>query len=336
VSSAIITAAKSTGMPDGVYSHLQDAGFNVGKQLVSHTDVKAVGFTGSFAGGKALFDLAGQRPEPIPVFAEMGSVNPVIILPEALEQGGGEIALDYTGSITLGSGQFCTNPGILIGIDSEAFGLFSSSLGQNISQIQSSTMLNKGIFENYRSRKSEALQQTGVTILSSDPQNDNATLNAGKPVVSSIDASDFIANPKLHEEVFGPYSLIIKCRDRTSLEKVVDRLNGQLTITVMATENDLKQHGSLLSQLREKAGRLIMNGVPTGVEVCPSMQHGGPFPASTDSRFTSVGIAAIKRFVRPICFQEWPEAFLPPELKDENPFGIWRTVNSEMTKEEIL
>ena len=331
---AIINAAISSGMPEGIFSHVQDSGFHAGNQLVSHPGVKAVGFTGSFSGGKALYSLAQKRKTPIPVFAEMGSVNPVFLLPGAMDANPEKMAEQYAGSITLGAGQFCTNPGLLIGLNSEALQHFADALGNAISDTKASVMLNKGMFDNYRNRKSQMLEQNGIETIT-DTQDDNSDINAGNPVVAAVKASDFIANPTLHEEVFGPYSLLVRCNDRDELTKVVANMPGQLTVTVMATERDLREYSGLIHLLREKAGRLILNGVPTGVEVCPSMQHGGPYPATTDVRFTSVGTAAIKRFVRPLSFQNWPETLLPPELHNDNPMDIWRLVNGSYTKDKI-
>ncbi len=334
VASAIISAAKATGMPEGVFSHVQDSGFQAGNRLVNHPGVRAVGFTGSFSGGKALYDLAQKRETPIPLFAEMGSINPVLLLPGVIEANPGKVAEMYAGSITLGAGQFCTNPGLLIGLKSEALQRFAGALGKAISEANASVMLNSGIYENYRSRKAQMLGQKGIDIISGNPD-DQRELNAGNPTVAAVNAPDFIANPTLHEEVFGPYSLLVRCSDSDELTDVISTIKGQLTITVMATEGDLEAYSGLIHLLREKAGRLILNGVPTGVEVCPSMQHGGPYPATTDARFTSVGTAAIKRFVRPLSFQDWPEELLPPELQNDNQLGIWRLVNSRFTKDKI-
>ena len=329
VASAIIEAARKTGMPDGVFSHLQDAGFSVGQQLVTASEVKAVTFTGSFKGGKALFDLANTRKEPIPFFAEMGSTNPIILLPGALKDNPSELAKMIAGSITLGSGQFCTNPGLLIGVDNTLLEPFKQCLGEEISAIASSTMLNKRILDNYEQKKSEAIRQNSVISLSN---NSDDSENKGTPLVASVESEVFVTNPKLQEEVFGPYSLVVNCSDRTQLDHVVDQLKGQLTVTIMGTPEDLEEFGNQIEKLKNKAGRIIFNGVPTGVEVCPSMQHGGPFPATTDPRFTSVGTSAIRRFVRPLSFQGWPDHLLPAELQESNPLDIWRLYNNEWTK----
>ena len=321
VANAIVDAAKKTDMPDGVFSHLNDIGFEVGKQLVSSSVVKAVGFTGSQKGGKALYDLAGQREEPIPVFAEMGSVNPVIILPGALDNVE-VLAKQYAGSITLGSGQFCTNPGLMLGVESSKLDDFKNDLSNQIASVVPSTMLNEGIFNNYEAKKLSTIEQVGVEVISSSKE--SPAKSSGIPLVASVGGTEFLANPKLHEEVFGPFSLLVECENANQLEQIASSLDGQLTITIMGSEEDLRDNAKVIDQLTSKTGRIIFNGVPTGVEVCASMQHGGPYPATTDSRFTSVGSGAIKRFVRPVSFQNWPDNLLPEELQQGNPLNIWR------------
>ncbi len=333
VASAIIKAAEKTGMPNGVFSNLNDNGFEIGKALVQHPSIKAIGFTGSFKGGKALFDLANQRKEPIPVYAEMGSINPVILLNEALEKRGENIAQTYAGSINLGVGQFCTNPGLLIGIEGNRLNNFIKHLSEAIRKLEPASMLTKGIAQAYSNNLKNALEQKGVTLEGSINRNINEIQS--KPSVASTTGENFLNNPKLHEEVFGPYSLIVKCKDENELHKVVKSLEGQLTATIIAENNELINFKSIITLLEEKVGRIIYNGVPTGVEVCSSMHHGGPYPASTDVKFTSVGTAAIKRFVRPICFQDFPDELLPDELKNENPLNIWRLVNNNFTKDSI-
>lgn len=324
VSSAIIAAAAKTGMPDGVFSHLFDPGFEVGVNLVKNPKVKSVAFTGSLQGGKALFDLASSREEPIPVFAEMGSINPVIVLPGALRNE--SLAAQYAGSITLGSGQFCTNPGLLIGLQSEEFQSFKAKLGEEISKIAPATMLNSGIEANYERKRKEVVSQQGVHTLSGD--NDVAP---NSPLVAEVGGQEFLKNPRLHEEVFGPFSLIVEVNTPEELEQILEKIEGQLTATVMGDDQDLETFRSPIEQLKNKVGRIIFNGVPTGVEVCTSMQHGGPYPATTDSRFTSVGTGAIRRFVRPLSYQNWPQAQLPEELQDGNPLGIMRIVDGNYT-----
>lgn len=327
VAGAIKKAMDKTGMPNGVFQHLHGSGFDVGQALVKHPLTKAVGFTGSLAGGKALFDLACQRPQPIPVFAEMSSINPVILLPETLSQQAEKTAGALAASITLGVGQFCTNPGLIVAIQNEGLDRFVKSLSEAIKNASPGTMLHQGIADNYNKRLAHSLEQKGVTIEGQSASDSNAS--QGKPSVASTLASTFLKNPLLAEEVFGPFSLVIKCKDINELHTVVSHLNGQLTASIFGDEVEVAKHSSLVNTLVEKAGRLIVNGVPTGVEVCPSMNHGGPYPATTDSRFTAVGIDAIRRFVRPVAFQSFPDSLLPEELKNNNPLAIWRLYNNE-------
>ncbi len=331
VAAAILKAAKDCAMPEGVFIHIHGASFEVGKALVTHQYTKAVGFTGSYTGGKQLFDWANQRKEPIPVFAEMSSINPVFLLPEKMKTAAAETAVLYAGSITLGVGQFCTNPGLIIGLEGKELETFRTTLGAEISKIAPGTMLHPGIFKNYRKKKDEALKQAGVELVAySDTK---PALNQGSPTIAAASGKTFLNNPQLHQEVFGPYSLVIGCKDMKEMLQVAIALEGQLTATLMATENDLRIHDNLVEAVKNICGRFILNSVPTGVEVCLSMQHGGPFPATTDARFTSVGADGMKRFARPIAFQNWSNELLPDELKNENPLRIWRTVNGELSKE---
>lgn len=325
VAAAISKAAMNCYLPTGVFTHIHGASFEVGKALVEHPHTKAVGFTGSFIGGKQLFDWANQRKEPIPVFAEMSSINPVFLLPAKMKEAASDVAKQYAGSITLGVGQFCTNPGLIIGIDNDDLRTFISTLGEEIKKINPGDMLNPGIFKNYVERRANALAQEDVETVAvavAEPIN-----NQGSPTIASASAQAFINNPLLHQEVFGPYSLIIRCKDMHEMLEVAKHIEGQLTATFMATNDDVKNNDELVETVKNICGRFILNAVPTGVEVCLSMQHGGPFPSTTDSRFGSVGADAIKRFVRPVAFQNWSNELLPDELKNENPLGIWRTVN---------
>ncbi|HMP98526.1 MAG TPA: aldehyde dehydrogenase (NADP(+)) [Cyclobacteriaceae bacterium] len=329
VAKAIFTAMEKTGMPKGVFQHLH-GGFEVGQALVKHAHTKAVGFTGSFAGGKALFDIANQRAVPIPVFAEMSSINPSVLLPATLKAESAKIAETLAASITLGVGQFCTNPGLIIAIADESLQNFIAALAENISKIVPGLMLHQGIADNYNKKLAQSVTQPGVQVeakSATDPSN-----LQGVPVVASVDATVFLKNPLLAEEVFGPFSLIVKCKDQQELNAVVSHLHGQLTCSVWGTFEEINKYSSLINILTEKAGRLIMNGVPTGVEVCPAQMHGGPFPATTDSRFTAVGADAIKRFARPVAFQNFADDLLPDELKASNPLGIWRMYNNEWGK----
>ncbi len=332
VASAILKAAEKSGMPNGVFSNLNSAGIAVGQSLVLHEGIKAVGFTGSIKGGMALYKLACERKEPIPVFAEMGSINPVIALPEALKEKGAYWAKQYAGSITLGAGQFCTNPGLIIGLEGTVFDAFISTLGQELEKIPPSCMLHPKIHQGYIESKDKLSSQTGTVKVGSY----DATVrpNYAQQNIITVRGNEFLANPTLHQEVFGPFSVVVKCKDKSELKNILEHLDGQLTGTILGNKEELKEYHEIVDALTDRVGRIIFNGVPTGVEVCPSMQHGGPFPASTDSRFTSVGVSAIKRWSRPVAFQDWPDELLPEALQNNNPLGIQRLVNGEHTKDK--
>lgn len=330
VAKAIGKAIEKTGMPRGVFQHIHGASFEIGQALVKNPFTKAVGFTGSLAGGKALFDLANQRPEPIPVFAEMSSINPVILLPETLARNAEKTAATLAGSITLGVGQFCTNPGLILAIEGAGLDQFIKALSSEIEKVVPATMLHQGIADNYSKRLKNALAQKGVKVEGSSTS--EGTSSQGRPTVASVSANEFIRNPALSEEVFGPFSLLIRCADLKELNSVISHTHGQLTASIIADESELVNHKSLLNSIIEKAGRIVINGVPTGVEVVAAQNHGGPYPATTDSRFTAVGRDAIKRFVRPVAFQNFPDALLPDELKDSNPLKIWRLFDGEWRK----
>ena len=333
VASAIIKAAQKIGMPNGVFSNLNSSGIEVGTQLVKHPEVKAVGFTGSIKGGRALYDLAAQREEPIPVFAEMGSVNPVIMLPNALKNRGEALAKTYAGSITLGTGQFCTNPGLLLAIKSDELTHFISKLSEEIVKIEPTCMLHPNIIGAYESNKTKMTSQKGLQVVST-LENEVQT-NYARQIITTVEGQTFLENTTLHQEVFGPFSMVVQCENEEQLELIISKLEGQLTGTLIADNDEASKYLSIISTLQNRVGRLIFNGVPTGVEVCPSMVHGGPYPASTDSRFTAVGVNSIKRWVRPFSYQDWPNELLPDELKNENPLEISRLVNNKMTKDNI-
>lgn len=333
IASAIHKAAQQTGMPNGVFSNLNSAGIEVGVQLVKHPYIKAVGFTGSIKGGRALFDLAAQRAEPIPVFAEMGSINPVILLPKATQSQGEELATTYAKSITLGTGQFCTNPGLILGIKGEALDRFIQTLSEEIIKIEPTCMLHPSIIGNYETNRTKAMKQQGLHTVSKY-QKDTA-VNHARQTITTVEGETFLKNPTLHQEVFGPFSMVVQCENAQELQTIIQHLEGQLTGTILAEEEEAVEHISIIEALKNRVGRLIFNGVPTGVEVCPSMLHGGPYPASTDSRFTAVGIHSIKRWVRPISYQSWPDTMLPNELKNKNPLGISRLVDGVQTDQSI-
>jgi alpha-ketoglutaric semialdehyde dehydrogenase len=328
VAGAIAKAVSKSGLPRGVFAHVHGAGFETGKALVTHPHTRAVGFTGSFGGGKALFDWANQRKEPIPVFAEMGSINPIFLLPGKMKASAAAVATMFAGSITLDTGQFCTNPGLIIGIDNEDLALFIKTLATEIGKIVPGTMLHPGIAKAYANKREVALGQIGVdtvAVSATPPEGDQ-----GIPTIASATAQAFLNNPLLHQEVFGPYSLVIRCQDAAEMLAVAVHLEGQLTATLMATEQDVREQGELVETIQDICGRYILNGPPTGVRVGLAMQHGGPFPATTDSRFTSVGADGIKRWARPVCYQNWADSLLPDALKDGNPLNIWRTINDRV------
>jgi len=314
VASAIIKAAKDTGMPEGVFSNLNSAGIEVGQQLVAHPQAKAVGFTGSIRGGRALFDIAGNRNEPIPVFAEMGSINPVIITQNALKNRGEEIASTYAQSITLGTGQFCTNPGLLVAVKSEELSTFTNDLGSKTAAIAAQPMLHPNILAAYDRNGSEIINE-GETALVAQYDGE-LPANYAQAKVVTVSGEAFLGNSKLHQEVFGPFSMVVQCDDQNQMLEVIANLEGQLTGTILAEEADYSSIGPVVQTMQNRVGRIIFNGVPTGVEVSTAMTHGGPYPASTDSRFTAVGSHSIKRWVRPFSYQDFPSELLPSMLNE--------------------
>jgi len=302
---------------------------------VRHPLARAVGFTGSREAGRALFDAAAARPEPIPVFAEMSNLNPVFILPEAMRGQPAKIAEGLRASVTLGVGQFCTKPGLVFGLQDAGFDQFQQALGQLFETTAPATMLHGGICESYHQGLARATETSGVKLVARSKEKADAQKTHGEAVVVCTDAKNFRKHPELAEEVFGPFAVLISAQTMAELEEVAENLEGQLTATVHGTPGDLEQAKRLLKILERKAGRLLINGFPTGVEVCPSMNHGGPYPATTDVRFTSVGTAALYRFVRPICYQNFPVTALPAALKNENPLNLWRLVNGKLTKDAV-
>ena len=333
VADQIHRAVQHAELPAAVFQHVHGQATAVGEALVRHSQARAVGFTGSFAGGKQLFDWAAARKVPIPVFAEMSSINPVLLLPGRLQEDTAGLAGMLAGSITLNSGQFCTNPGLLIARKSPHLDPFLKDLARQIQQTVPKHMLHEGIYQNYEAKRREALGQPGVTTIA--VSGITADAGQGLPTLASITASAFLANPLLHQEVFGPFSLLVVCDSDAELLDVAHSLGGQLTTSIMASAGDLLNYSMLIETLEYNCGRLIFNGVPTGVEVCLAMQHGGPFPATTDSRFTSVGADGLSRFARPVAYQNCPDSRLPDELKDANPLKIWRTVSNELTRDAL-
>lgn len=331
VGEAIIRAAKKTGMPDGVFSLVQGTSVEVGMAIVNHPKVTAIGFTGSFRGGKALFDTANKRPVPIPVFAEMGSSNPVFILPGALKQQSDSLASGMVTSLCMGVGQFCTNPGLMVTDASDNSIHLLKKMSELVLESQPGTMLSSGIKNNYAAGTNRLAGDNKVKLIASGSGDDNDHRAVSK--IFSTSGSNFIAHPELAEEVFGPSMLNITAKDKTEILNIAENLEGHLTATIHGTEEDLSEYRDLIAILERKVGRLIFNGYPTGVEVCHSMVHGGPFPATTATQTTSVGTGAIKRFARPICYQDFPQSILPEALKDGNPLGVWRMLNGKIGKE---
>ncbi len=332
VATAIVRAVKSCEFPEGTFSMLNGADPDVSLAIVAHPAIKAVGFTGSQRAGRSLFDAAAQRPDPIPVYAEMGSTNPVFILPGALRERGETIAQGLVTSINLGTGQFCTCPGLVIGIQDAAFDTFRKQLSAGFQNSQPSTMLHPGILRSYQ----QAVLRVGEHGISSNrcAQVADEIKTEAIPTVFETDAATWLSNEALAEEIFGPAAIVVEGNSERELLDIASSLPGTLTATIHGSPEDLMRFRELVQVLETKAGRLIFNGYPTGVEVSPAMHHGGPYPATSDSKFTSVGTAAILRFVRPICYQNFPDAALPPELQKANPRKIWRTVDGRLTRDE--
>lgn len=322
VSRAILTAARETGMPDGVFSML-NGGVEVGQKLVMQAGVKGVGFTGSLKAGQALMIQVQQRPDPIPVYAEMGSSNPVVVLPEKLQETPKGLATTLADSVTLGSGQFCTKPGLIIGLRSAAWETFMQALHESLKEF-TGTMLNAQTADSFLSKTATVYART----------NEQSAYSVSACVRESS-AKDFFLNPQLQDEIFGPTCLLVSCDSEQEVRDVISSLHGQLTGTVFATDTEISQYSDLICGLQERVGRLLFNGVPTGVEVTAAMHHGGPYPAASHAGYTSVGTDAIYRFTRPVCFQNASQVILPDELKDENPCKIWRTINGKKTLSEV-
>lgn len=335
---AIAAVVKEFGWPEGVFSHILGANIEgtdtkIGAYLTGHPLVKAVGFTGSYWGGKALFDIANQREEPIPVFAEMGSINPVFAFTHMLQERAEALAKEYASSLTMGVGQFCTNPGVFIAVKGDGLDRFKNALALEIGAIAPSTMLNSGIYTHFEKNKTTLSNQEAVTVIAESGI--EASQGQGRARIISTSASNFLKNQVLSEEVFGPFAVLVEADSAKEVLTIAQELKGQLTITIAGTAQDVQEHHDVFNVVKDKAGRLLFNGMPTGVEVVYAMQHGGPFPSCTDPRFTSVGPDAVKRFVRPLSFQNWPDEFLPVELKNENTLGISRIVDGSATKTSI-
>jgi len=326
VAGAVRRAVDAQGLPAGTFSLLHGEGSSVGVQLVKDARVRAVGFTGSRAGGQALVAASAARPDPIPVFAEMSSTNPLFVLPGALAARSAAIAEGFRNSMTLGVGQFCTKPGLVVAVEGPDLARFRAELAAAVAAVQPGSMLTGDILASFDEGRERTLALPGVRLLARAATAADPSCTQAAALVAETDGATFLAQRLLAGEVFGPMSLLVAVRDRAELLAVARSLEGQLTATVHGTPADLADAAELLETLAGRAGRLIVNGYPTGVEVCHAMQHGGPAPATSDSRFTSVGGAALERFVRPVCFQDFPADLLPPALQEGNPLGIERLV----------
>jgi len=330
---AIQRAIEKRTMPEGTFSMIHGKSTDVGMALVRHPSIRAVAFTGSFRGGKALFDASNARPVPVPVYAEMGSTNPVFVLPRILKRERAAIAEGLSASVTLGVGQFCTNPGLVFFEASTEGEEFVAALSYRLANYPPGVMLTEAMKENFRKGIESLGAIKGVSIFPGKQRDDSGT--RGAAVLLRTDVQSFLAHHVLQEEVFGPSTIAITATTREELLRAADSLHGHLTATVHGTSEDLSEYADLLALLEQKVGRLIINGYPTGVEVCHAMMHGGPYPATTDSRVTSVGTAAITRFTRPVCLQNFPDSLLPEELRNQNRLNIWRTVNGERGKDSL-
>jgi len=332
---AILAAAEKRGMPEGVFSLVHGLTHDTGIGLVQHPATAAAAFTGSLQGGRALYNAANARPDPIPFYAEMGSVNPIFVLPGALKDGAEGVASGFIQSLTLGVGQFCTNPGLVFGLESNELDGFVSAVAGNAADAAPATMLHAGIHHAYTSGVESIGQLPELLLAGQSSQKADPAKSEAACYVFETDANGLRANPDLYEEVFGPVSTVVKCGSPADLEEFAAKLDGSLTASIHGTEEDLAEYRGLIEILEHKAGRLIFNGYPTGIEVCHAMHHGGPYPASCHSYFTSIGTRCIDRFVRPMCYQGWPQSHLPEELRDDNPRGIWRVLEGERTKAPV-
>jgi 2,5-dioxopentanoate dehydrogenase len=330
---AVYTALLKHSLPAGAFSLLHGRGNDIGIALTKHPLTQAVAFTGSLRGGRALFDVANARPHPIPVYAEMGSVNPVFLLPGALKERGEKVAEAYVASVNMGVGQFCTNPAIVLGLKSPELDSFATKTGELAQQVPPASMLHRGISEGYEAGTAVwhtigGLELVGKSAAAPDHAASQAACRIFKTTLDVVEA-----NEELQREVFGPCSIITECADLDSLLRFANSLEGQLTAALHGTEQDLKDFAPLVRLLERKVGRIIFNGFGTGIEPCPSMHHGGPYPAATHSFFTSIGTDSIYRFVRPVSYQGFPDSELPPALQNANPIGAMRLVDGTLTRD---
>jgi NADP-dependent aldehyde dehydrogenase len=320
-------AVAACGLPEGVFSLLVDSGHEVGGALVADPRIKAVGFTGSRRGGVALMRIAQGRPEPIPVYAEMSSINPVILLPAALTSRGAEIGRGFAGSLIMSAGQFCTNPGLVFAVEGPGLNAFVKAAKEAVVASEPATMLTPGMHAAY---------EEGVARLAANPHLSEVARGLaprkgsyeGQAALFTTDLEGFQSEREVQEEVFGAASVLVRCPNIAAMSAIIESMEGQLTATIHLDDpSDLDHARTLLPALERKVGRILINGWPTGVEVSHAMVHGGPYPSTSDSRSTSVGTLAIRRFLRPVCYQDWPQSLLPPALRDDNPLALWRSID---------
>jgi NADP-dependent aldehyde dehydrogenase len=334
VATAIRRAVEKAELPEGTFSMLHAVKPEVSILLVQHPAAKAVGFTGSERAGRAIFNAASQRPEPIPAYVEMGSNNPVFLLPGALANSAESIAQGLFNSISLGVGQFCTSPGVALAEDGDHLQSFRSRLAALFENAPAGTMLAPSIAAGYRENVEDRAATANVSVTRSSVVAEKARTE-GAPVLFETDTQTWLANADLGKEIFGPSAVLVRSNSKEELLRIAEGWHGTLTASIFGTPEDLVAYNDLVAILEQKAGRLLFNAFPTGVEVSPAMHHGGPYPATADPKFTSVGTAAIYRFLRPVCYQNFPQAALPSELRNENPKGLWRLVNGSLTKDAI-
>lgn len=332
LSRAVFNSLRKTGLPDACFSMIHGRGYEIGIELVKHPLTEAVAFTGSLKGGRALMDVAAARPHPIPFYGEMGSINPVFILPGALKERAAKLAEAYVGSVTMGVGQFCTNPAMVLGLKGAELGEFVTAAGHQAEKVSPQTMLHRGICETYEAGTAVWSTISGLKLAgqSTVEANSDATQAACRIFSTTLDVLE--ENEELRREVFGPCSIITECATLEDMLRFARSLEGQLTAAVHGTADDLRQYAALIRVLERKVGRIIFNGFGTGIEPCPSMHHGGPYPAASHSFFTSIGTGSIYRFVRPVCYQGFPDDCLPSALQNANPASAMRLVDGTLTR----
>jgi NADP-dependent aldehyde dehydrogenase len=332
---AILSAAKRCNMPEGIFSMIHGRNTEVGRCLVEHPGIMAAAFTGSLAGGRALMDVAAARPVPIPFYAEMGSVNPIFVLPSALAQRKEQIAAGFVTSLTMGVGQFCTNPGLVAGMESDDWEKFSELVAEKVSEFAPSTMLHAGIHEAYTEGIEIRNKSADLELIGKSSARPNPDACEAAAYVFQTNRQGITSDPTLLDELFGPVSTLVNCGGLEDMVAIAEKMDGSLSASVHGTEEDLVEFHPLLSVLQRKAGRLIFNGYPVGIEVCHSIHHGGPYPAASHSFFTSIGTRCIERFVRPVCYQDWPDSQLPTELQNANPLNVWRMVDGTRSNKAL-